>query len=133
MTRYSNRQNEISYEIIKHLGVIDKSETGWSKEVNLVEWNGKPAKIDIREWDPRHEHMSRGITLHKKEMLELLRILIRWYGRELGEKGFEKHASAKNTEEKKDKSFFVDEISTDEAIEEIEPIDAFESSLSEET
>lgn len=87
MSRYSNRQNDISFEIIKHLGVIDKSETGWSKEVNLVEWNGNPAKIDIREWDPRHEHMSRGITLHKNEMLELLRILIRWYGVELGAKG----------------------------------------------
>ncbi|MEI3503270.1 MAG: PC4/YdbC family ssDNA-binding protein [Anaerovoracaceae bacterium] len=42
--------------------------TGWRKELNLVSWNGGAPKYDIRDWDPDHERMSRGITLHEKEM-----------------------------------------------------------------
>lgn len=85
MPRQINRAQDITYDIKQHFGVLEKSQSGWTKEVNLVEWNGKPAKIDIREWDPDHEHMSRGITLRKSEALTLLEILIRNFGRELSE------------------------------------------------
>ena len=63
MPRQMNRSQEITFNIKQHLGVLETSQTGWTKEVNLVEWNCKPAKLDIREWDPDHEHMSRGVTL----------------------------------------------------------------------
>ena len=85
MPRQINRAQDITYDIKQHFGVLEKSQSGWTKEVNLVEWNGKPAKIDIREWDPDHEHMSRGITLRKSEALTLLEILIRNFGRELAD------------------------------------------------
>lgn len=78
-----NRSQEITFNIKQHLGVLETSQTGWTKEVNLVEWNGKPAKLDIREWDPDHEHMSRGVTLRRNETLTLLEILIRSFGKEL--------------------------------------------------
>lgn len=54
MPRQMNRSQEITFNIKQHLGVLETSQTGWTKEVNLVEWNGKPAKLDIREWDPDH-------------------------------------------------------------------------------
>ena len=83
MPRQMNRSQEITFNIKQHLGVLETSQTGWNKEVNLVEWNGKPAKLDIREWDPDHEHMSRGVTLRRNETLTLLEILIRSFGKEL--------------------------------------------------
>ena len=61
-------EREISFEIKEKIGVITSYPTGWAKELNLVAWNGNPAKFDIRDWDPEHEHMSRGITLHPDEL-----------------------------------------------------------------
>lgn len=58
---------EITFEIVEHIGVLEAHSTGWNKEVNLVSWNGNPAKVDIRDWDPSHERMSRGITLSFEE------------------------------------------------------------------
>ena len=63
-----NTNNEFSFAIEKHLGVITTNTSGWTKELNLVSWNGKPAKYDIRDWDENHEKMSRGITLTENEM-----------------------------------------------------------------
>ena len=64
--------DEITFKIERHLGVINTYPTGWSKEVNLVSWNGGIPKIDIRDWDPEHSAMSRGITLHEKEAAKLI-------------------------------------------------------------
>jgi hypothetical protein len=70
---------DISFDILKHFGVISEERTGWKKEVNLVSWNGRNAKIDIREWAPGHEKMGKGITLTREEaetLGELLRIAL---------------------------------------------------------
>lgn len=69
---------EFTVAIEKHLGTI--SNTGaWTKELNMVSWNGKPATIDIREWDPSHERMSRGVKLTDEEARELLNILQEYF------------------------------------------------------
>lgn len=49
-----------------------KSAKGWKKELNLVSWNDKEAKYNIREWSPDHTKMGKGITL-TKEGLDKLR------------------------------------------------------------
>lgn len=69
--------NEITFEILEHIGVIATFPTGWKKEINLVSWNGAAGKYDIREWDPSHERMSRGITLKENEMSILLDLMRR--------------------------------------------------------
>lgn len=66
---------EITFEIKAQLGVIQEYPTGWRKELNLVSWNGNPAKFDCRDWDPEHEHMSRGITMTEKEMAKMMDIV----------------------------------------------------------
>lgn len=63
---------EVSFEIVEDIGVLASYSTGWTKEINLVSWNGGPARYDIREWDPHHRRMSKGLTFEEKEM----RILI---------------------------------------------------------
>lgn len=63
-----NFENDIVFEIIDSLGVISTAATGWTKELNLIRWNGGIPKYDIREWSPDHDRMSRGITLKESEM-----------------------------------------------------------------
>jgi len=60
---------------VKSFGVISEGKDGWKKEVNLVSWNGRKPKLDIREWDENHEKMSKGITLTASEVAELKKIL----------------------------------------------------------
>lgn len=67
--------NEISFEITKRIGVIKTYPTGWSKEINMVSWNGGQAKVDIRDWDESHEKMSKGITLTKEEFRDMIQVV----------------------------------------------------------
>ena len=62
------------YKIVDEIGVISESGSGWKKEVNLISWNGREPKYDIRDWSPEHEKMGKGVTLSKDE-LEALREL----------------------------------------------------------
>lgn len=64
--------SEIKFEITKKLGVLSQSQKGWNKEANMVSWNDRPPKLDIREWDEAHEKMGKGITLNNEE-IELLK------------------------------------------------------------
>ena len=65
----------IKYEIEKELGYISESAKGWKKELNLISWNGKEAKYDLRDWAPEHEKMGKGITLTIDELKELKKLL----------------------------------------------------------
>lgn len=58
---------EIKYEIVKTLTVLSEGTKGWKKEVNLVSWNDRKPKLDIREWSPDHERMGKGVTLSREE------------------------------------------------------------------
>ncbi len=64
--------SEVSFDIIESIGVLTTYSTGWTREINLVSWNGGPARYDIRDWDPNHERMSKGLTLQEKEMRTLV-------------------------------------------------------------
>lgn len=68
-------KKEISHVIEKHIAVLSESKRGWTKEINLVSWNGNTAKYDIREWDPDHKSMGRGITLTDEEAKALVEAL----------------------------------------------------------
>ena len=58
---------EFSYEIIEELAVLSDNNKGWRKELNLVSWNGRPPKFDLRDWAPDHEKMGKGLTLTNEE------------------------------------------------------------------
>ncbi|WP_270646425.1 YdbC family protein [Paeniclostridium hominis] len=65
----------IKFEIEENFGIISNSSNRWSKELNLVSWNDRPAKFDIRDWDEDHQKMGKGITLSIDEVRELKKIL----------------------------------------------------------
>jgi hypothetical protein len=66
---------DIRYEIKSTLGVLSESPKGWKKELNLISWNGKKEKYDLREWAPDHEKMGKGVTFTAEE-LKILRDLL---------------------------------------------------------
>ena len=66
---------DIKFEIVENLGVIGEGAKGWKKEVNLISWNNRAPKIDIRDWDLNHEKMGKGITLSKEEAVKLKELL----------------------------------------------------------
>ena len=68
-------KTEISLEIIETLGVLSTSTKGWTKELNLISWNGREPKYDLREWSPEHDKMGKGVTLSKEELDALKGIL----------------------------------------------------------
>ena len=70
-----NNSNEVSFEIVKKIGILSTSEAGWTKELNMVSWNNNNPKYDIRDWAPDHKHMSRGITLNFEQALTLKKLL----------------------------------------------------------
>lgn len=66
---------DLKYEIKKNLGILGEGTKGWKKELNLVSWNDRKPKLDIRDWDENHEKMGKGVTLNKSEVEELKRLL----------------------------------------------------------
>lgn len=66
---------EFKYEITQELGVLSESKSGWTRELNLISWNGAEPKFDIRDWSPGHEKMGKGISLSAEEIGRLKKII----------------------------------------------------------
>lgn len=66
---------DFKFDIKENLGIISESSKGWKREMNVVIWNKKKPKVDIREWDEKHEKMGKGITLNREELKRLKDIL----------------------------------------------------------
>ena len=66
---------EIECEIIESYGIFSRSSRFWNKEVNLISWNGMPAKLDIRNWQTDHAKCGKGIAITREEAEELVILL----------------------------------------------------------
>lgn len=66
---------DIKFEIKETVGALSESAKGWKKELNLISWNDKEAKYDIRDWDSEHKKMGKGITFSNDELKKLRDIL----------------------------------------------------------
>jgi hypothetical protein len=66
---------ELKYEITKRIGVLSESSRGWTKELNMVSWNDREPKYDLREWSPDHSRMGKGITLTEEDITALKELL----------------------------------------------------------
>jgi len=67
--------NDFSYEIKEKIALLSENKSGWTKELNLISWNGREPKYDIRDWAPGGEKMGKGVTLQKEELVRLKEIL----------------------------------------------------------
>ena len=66
---------EIKFEIKETVGTLSDSPKGWTRELNLISWNEKAPKYDLRDWAPEHEKMGKGITLTAEELKALRDLL----------------------------------------------------------
>ncbi|WP_101773177.1 YdbC family protein [Peptostreptococcus faecalis] len=65
----------IKYEIKESIGKLSENNKGWSKELNLISWNDREPKFDIRDWAPGNEKMGKGVTLSTDELKVLKELL----------------------------------------------------------
>lgn len=68
---------DFQYEILEELGVLSTNPKGWRKELNIISWNGRPPKFDLRDWAPEHSKMGKGVTFSNEEFNELKALLKR--------------------------------------------------------
>ena len=62
---------DLKYDIVEEVAVLSESAKGWTKELNLISWNDREPKYDIRDWAPDKEKMGKGVTLTKDELISL--------------------------------------------------------------
>ena len=65
-------EKNITCEIVEPIAVLSENEKGFTKEINLVRWNGAEPKFDIRNWHPGRVRSGKGITLTKEEIMNLM-------------------------------------------------------------
>lgn len=51
------------FEILEHVADLGKPCGDWRMELNVVAWNGRKPRLDIRVWSEDHTHMTRGISM----------------------------------------------------------------------
>ena len=66
---------DIKYELVKKIGVLSKAGSGWTKELNLISWNDREPKYDLRDWSADGSKMGKGVTLSREELLALRDLL----------------------------------------------------------
>ena len=59
------------FRIDRRLAALGPSGKDWTVELNLVSWNGREPKLDIRSSDPTHQRMGKGIALTRDEAVRL--------------------------------------------------------------
>lgn len=62
------------YEIVEQIAVISR-DNDRTVEVNIVSWNKRPPKVDIRRWSTDHSYMGKGIALTDAEAKALYEAL----------------------------------------------------------
>ena len=75
MTPVGANMVEIKYEIVEKIAVLSESSKGWTTELNLISWNDREPKYDIREWSPDGSKMGKGVTLSDEEVAILKKAL----------------------------------------------------------
>lgn len=66
---------DFKFEITQSMGVLSQGKAGWNMELNMVSWNGRPPKYDIRGWSDDHTRMRKGVSLTKEELVALKSLL----------------------------------------------------------
>ena len=72
---WHHEDEEIECDILESYGIFSGNIKFWNKEVNLISWNKRPAKLDIRNWQRDHKKCGKGIAITREEAEELVKLL----------------------------------------------------------
>jgi hypothetical protein len=53
-------QSNYNFQIHEKIGVVSEKPNGWALELNIVSFNGRDAKYDLREWRNDHTELRTG-------------------------------------------------------------------------
>lgn len=67
---------DFKYEITEKIGVLSQNvNNGWERQLNMVSWNEREPKYDIRDWAPDGKKMSKGVSMSTEELIMLKSLL----------------------------------------------------------
>ena len=66
--------SEFKYEITERIAVLSERKN-WTKELNMVSWNDREPKYDIRDWNHKDGKMGKGVTLTQEDIENLKLVL----------------------------------------------------------
>ncbi len=72
----NEKNDKVQFEIVQNIACLSTESKGWVKEINLVSWNGREPKYDIRMWAENHSRMGKGVTLTEDELRMLKDVLV---------------------------------------------------------
>ena len=59
----NNQKDKVTCEIVEQVAVLStNANPGWRTELNIVSWNGRAPKREIRAWAPDYSKRSKGVT-----------------------------------------------------------------------
>ncbi|WP_174615267.1 YdbC family protein [Virgibacillus ihumii] len=65
----------VKWDVIEEIAVIYVSQSGWTKELNRISWNGGEPKYDVRWWNPTKTIIGKGFTFTPEELEKLKEII----------------------------------------------------------
>lgn len=69
-------QSKYNFKINEEIAVISKRESGgWSLELNVVTFNDKEAKYDLREWRNDHTQLRPGARFSESDLRPLMEVI----------------------------------------------------------
>lgn len=73
MSKKSNTttENTVTFEIVKNIAVLRTSPAGWTRELNIVKWGDREPAFDVRDWNPDHTKMGKGLAFSEEELRTL--------------------------------------------------------------
>lgn len=71
----ADNKNDVRVHIVQKLGSFGETVNGWTRWLCLVQWNGNPAKYDIRSWNEDFSRCSKGLTFDGQEFDKLAEII----------------------------------------------------------
>ncbi len=66
---------EFKYEVTERIAILSTGSNGWELQLNMVSWNDREPKYDIRNWSPDGSKMGKGVSLSHDEIAILKGIL----------------------------------------------------------
>ncbi|QKY71344.1 YdbC family protein [Lentibacillus sp. CBA3610] len=65
----------VDWDVIEEIAVLHESQAGWTKELNIISWNGAEPKYDVRWWNPDKTRLGKGFTFTADELSKLKTII----------------------------------------------------------
>jgi len=65
----------VDWDVIEEIAVLHESQAGWTKELNIISWNGAEPKYDVRWWNPDKTRLGKGFTFTAEELSKLKTII----------------------------------------------------------